>query len=212
MSTIPAIDQAERLIHKLAGRGITLSLVDGGTALWAAPATSLRPQDRQALRQLKPVLIAILSSPSHSCMRCDILRVGAAVLGVPVQPLISWNYPNVWLPWTRPGITPARNYGDRSLPMTERDLSARDPALLPQMRGVVIGGCQALGLNANEVFSTVFKDMPTKDVSAVESCQEDTSVRPNGMQPARLARRSEADQHTSEEKEASIEEPHQRNT
>ncbi len=56
MNTIPAIDQAERLIHKLAGRGITLSLVDGGTAAWAAPATSLRPQDRQALRELKPVL------------------------------------------------------------------------------------------------------------------------------------------------------------
>ncbi len=65
-------------------------------------------------------------------MRCDILRVGAAVLGVPVQPLISWNYPNVWLPSTQTRHHASQDYGDRSLPMTERDLSARDQAVLPR--------------------------------------------------------------------------------
>jgi hypothetical protein len=96
--------------------------------------------------------------PPHSCRRCDLLYLGAKVLGVELPPLIAWNYPNKWAP-RMVNIRPAKFYGARSQPLIQRDVSGRDPAMLPLVRNVVAVACAALGLDLTGVLSSTFRDL-----------------------------------------------------
>jgi hypothetical protein len=96
--------------------------------------------------------------PNHSCKRCDLLIVGARMIGADIHQINAWTNPNAWTTWES-GVQPARSSGKYSAPMPVRDLSVRDPAPRPRVLEVIAAGCRALDLRVDEVLATTFKDV-----------------------------------------------------
>jgi hypothetical protein len=152
MGTLQHIQAAERLIAQLSDRGVTLALKANGHTIEVSSAGALQDKDRQAIKALKPAVVAVLGSPAHSCPRCDIVRAGCAALELHPKPIVVWFHPDRW--------KPVSAYGSRRCgPMLERDTTDRDPSMLPIVKAVVSAGAQALAVPPDEVFDLFFKDL-----------------------------------------------------
>ena len=70
-ASITRVTAAKELTRALAGRGIWLSVV-AGSGLRVLPASALAPGDREALRALKPALLALLASPPAGVVEAEV--------------------------------------------------------------------------------------------------------------------------------------------